>query len=191
MTDLIKEQKLLENVTHPFKIKGRVIRDRRVEVFCDKETVSSVLLFAKTQLGYIHLAHITCIDWIDDNKFELVYTIWSPEEKIHLFVKTKIDRENPEMENIDRIWDQANTYEREMREMYGIEFPGLVGEHDFALEDWDDIPPMRKDFDTHHYAQQTYYNRPGREDAKDVREALVERSGTEVPDFAKKYSRER
>jgi NADH-quinone oxidoreductase subunit C len=190
MTELIKEQHLFDNLTTAFKIKGRVIRDRRVEVFADKAMVSGILLFAKKQLGFIHLAHMTCIDWIDENKFELIYTIWSPVDKIHLFVKTKIDRENPEMENIDSIWDQANTYEREMREMFGIQFPGLIGEHDFALEDWDEMPPMRKDFNTKKYASETFYNRPGREDAKDVRETISERSGTKVPNFAKKYSRE-
>ncbi len=191
MTELIKEQHLLDSLTSAFKIKGRVIRDRRVEVFADKKMVSGILLFAKKQLGFIHLAHMTCIDWIDENKFELIYTIWSPIEKIHLFVKTKIERENPEMENIDSIWDQANTYEREIREMFGIQFPGLIGEQDFALEDWDEMPPMRKDFDTKKYASKTYYQRPGREDAKDVRETISERSGTKVPDFAKKYSREK
>ncbi len=191
MTELIKEQHLLDSLTSAFKIKGRVIRDRRVEVFADKKMVSGILLFAKKQLGFIHLAHMTCIDWIDENKFELIYTIWSPIEKIHLFVKTKIERENPEMENIDSIWDQANTYEREIREMFGIQFPGLIGEQDFALEDWDEMPPMRKDFDTKKYALETYYQRPGREDAKDVRETISERSGTKVPDFAKKYSREK
>lgn len=191
MTDLIKEQDLLKSVTTAFNIEGRVVRDRRVEVYADKDQVSSILLFAKTQLGFIHLAHMTCIDWIKENQFELVYTIWSPEKKIHLFVMTRIDRENPVMENIDTIWHQANTYEREMREMFGIQFPGLTGEMDFALEDWDEMPPMRKDFDTHQYAEQTYFQRPGREDAKDVRTTISERTGTPVPDFAKKYSREK
>ncbi|NOQ92943.1 MAG: NADH-quinone oxidoreductase subunit C [Flavobacteriaceae bacterium] len=190
MTDLMKENKLLDAVTSAFKIKGKVIRDRRVEVYADKNTVSSILLFAKKQLGYIHLAHMTCIDWIDQGEFEMIYMIYSPVEKITLFVKTRIDRENPVMENIDTIWDQANTYEREMREMFGIEFPGLIGEHDFILEDWDQIPPMRKEFDTHKYAAETFFTRPGREDAKDVRDEISKRSGTDVPDFAKKYSRE-
>ena len=190
MTDLVKENVLLDAVTSAFKIKGKVIRNRRVEVYADKNTVSSILLFAKKQLGYIHMNHMTCIDWIEQGEYELVYTIYHPADKLTLFVKTRIDRENPVMENIDTIWDQANTYEREMREMFGIEFPGLVGEHDFILEDWDQIPPMRKEFDTHKYAAETFFTRPGREDAKDVREELSKRSGTVVPDFAKKYSRE-
>jgi len=190
MTDLMKENELLDAIITSFNIEGKVIRDHRVQVNADKNTVSSILLFAKNQLGYIHLAHMTCVDWIDQGEYEMIYTIYSPVDKITLFVKTRIDREHPVMENIDTIWDQANTYEREMREMFGIEFPGLVGEHDFILEDWDQIPPMRKEFDTHKYASETFFTRPGREDAKDVREEINKRSGAKVPDFAKKYSRE-
>ncbi len=94
------------------------------------------------------------------------------------------------MENIDTIWDQANTYEREFREMFGIEFPGLVAPKEFILEDWDDIPPMRKDFNSQAYALENFATRPGREDAQDVREVIQKRSGEELPDFAKKYSRD-
>ncbi len=190
MNELKNENNLLNKVITAFNIKGNVIRDRRVEVFANKELVSSILLYTKQQLGFVHLAHITCIDWIEEGEFELVYIIWSPVEKIHLFVKTRINRVNPEMENIDGIWDQANTYEREMREMFGIQFPGLIGDHEFILEDWDQMPPMLKEFDTHKYASETFFTRPGREDAQDVRDTLSKRSGTDVPDFAKKYSRE-
>jgi len=190
MENLEKENNILQDIKNALGIEGRVIRDRRVEVFADKDMVSAILLFVKNQKGFIHLAHITCIDWLEEGEFELVYTVWSPDQKIHIFVKTRIDRNNPIMENIDSIWDQANTYEREMREMYGIEFPGLIGEHEFILEDWDEMPPMRRDFDTHAYAHKTFYQRPGREDAKDVREYITKRSGEVIPDYAKKYSRE-
>ncbi len=187
---LEKEQNLLEQVEKAFSIKGKVIRDRRIEVWAEKEMVSSVLLYVKNQLGYKHLNHISCIDRIEEGKFQLVYTVYSHETGLTLFVKTKIDRENAEMENIDTIWDQANTYEREMREMYGIQFPGLIGDQEFCLEDWDEMPPMRRDFDTHAYADKTFFNLPGREDACDVRETIAKRSGEEIPEFAKKYSRD-
>ena len=141
-------------------------------------------------MGFIHLNHISCVDWMEDNKFELVYIVWHPAQKQTVLVHTFIDRENPVMENIDTIWDQANTYEREMREMFGIEFSGLVGAKEFILEDWQEIPPMRRDFDTVKYAKETYATRPGRENARDVREELMKRSGEELPDFAKKYSRD-
>ncbi len=184
------QENILNQLNKVFKIKGQVKSPLRIKVVADKDIVSSILLYLKAQMGFIHLNHISCVDWIEDNKFELVYIVWHPEQKQTVLVHTFIDRENPVMENIDTIWDQANTYEREMREMFGIEFPGLVGDREFILEDWQEMPPMRRDFDTKRYAQETYETRPGRENARNVRLEIMKRSGEELPDFAKKYSRD-
>ncbi len=161
----------------------------RLDLTVKKESVPSLLLYLKDSMGFRHLSHIAYVDWIEQGEFEIIYILWSPSDKVKLFIHTRIDRENPVMENIDMIWRQANTYEREMREMLGIEFPGLVAPDEFILEDWDDIPPFRRDFDTLEYVNRTFWHRPGREDAQDVRSTISERSGEEIPDFAKKYSR--
>ncbi len=184
------QENILNQLKKVFKIDGEIKTPMRIKIVADKDLVSSILLYLKNQMGFIHLNHMSCVDWIEDNKFELVYIVWHPEQKQTVLVHTFIDRNNPVMENIDTIWDQANTYEREMREMYGIEFPGLIGAKEFILEDWQEMPPMRRDFDTKKYAQETYETRPGRENARDVREELMKRSGEELPDFAKKYSRD-
>ena len=190
MNTLEKENSLLTILNNVFDIEGEVKRAQRITIKSAPKNVSSILLFLKNQQGFIHLNHISCVDWIAEKQFELVYIVWNPETKLTVMVHTRIDRENPVMENIDTIWDQANTYEREFREMFGIEFPGLVGRKEFILEDWDDIPPMRKDFDSQAYAKENFNTRPGREDAQDVREAIQRRSGETLPDFAKKYSRD-
>jgi len=192
MTDTLnKENKLLEVITEEFKLlSGKVKRERRVEISIEKEQVIPVLLFAKERLEYIHFSHMSCVDWIEDGKFEVIYIIWSPKEKINLLIKTKVDRDNSSLPNIDFIWRQANTYEREIREMYGLPFDGLVGNQDFILEDWEEIPPMRRDFITDEYVSETYFEREGREDAKDVREQILGRTDEDLPDFAKKYSRD-
>ena len=184
------QENILNQLKKIFKVEGEVKAPLRIKVVADKDMVSSILLYLKTQMGFIHLNHMSCVDWIEDNKFELVYIVWHPGHKQTVMVHTFIDRDNPVMENIDTIWDQANTYEREMREMFGIEFPGLVGAKEFILEDWQEMPPMRRDFDTKKYAQETYETRPGRENARDVRQEIMKRSGEELPDFAKKYSRD-
>jgi NADH-quinone oxidoreductase subunit C len=188
--ELIKENALLENLQSVFQLKsGEVKRVHRVEIEVEKKDVVPLLLYVKEKLGYKHLSHITCVDWLEDGKFELVYMPWSHQERILIMVRVSIERENPEMDNIDMIWRQANTYQREFREMYGIQFPGFVGDQDFILEDWDEIPPMRRDFDTEAYVKDHFFERAGREDAKDVREEIAKRSGVDIPDFAKKYSR--
>ena len=161
----------------------------RLDFSVESQCIPSILNYLKDMLGYVHLSHITCVDWLEDGEFEVIYILWSPKDKMKVFIRTRIDRENAVLPNIDMIWRQANTYEREMREMFGIEFPGLVGDKDFLLEDWDGPPPMRRDFDTAAYAKDTFFERPGREDALDIREEIIKRSREEIPDFAKKYSR--
>jgi len=68
------------------------------------------------------------------------------------------------MASIHHLWKQAGTYQRELKEMFGIDFPGSPRVDDsFILEGWDNIPPMRRDFDTKKYSEETFFPRPGRE----------------------------
>ena len=189
--NLHNEQELLNLLEKKFILKGgSVRRERRVEVKVEPKEIVPVLLYAKENSGYTAFTHMSCVDWIEDGEFEVVYILWHPEEKINFFVKTRVSRDNGTLPNIDFIWRQANTYEREIREMFGIQFEGLVGREEFILEDWEHMPPMRRDFDTVKFVEKTYFERPGREDAKDVREYVQERTDEELPDFAKKYSRD-
>jgi NADH-quinone oxidoreductase subunit C len=161
----------------------------RLDFNVDKQCLPSILTYLKSRLGYIHLSHITCVDWLEEGEFEVIAIVWSPVDKMKVFIRTRVDRNKPVLPNIDMIWRQANTYERELREMYGIVFTGLEAPEEFLLEDWEGPPPMRRDFDTEEYADNTFWHRPGREDALDVREEIVKRSREEIPEFAKKYSR--
>ncbi len=161
----------------------------RLDFIVNKETIPSILFYLKDEMGFIHLSHISCVDWLEEGELEVVFIVWSPKDKIKVFVKTRIDRNNPVLDNIDMIWRQANTYERELKEMFGVQFTGLVAPEEFILEDWQGPPPFRRDFDTAEYAEKTFWHRPGREDAKNVRETISNRDGEEIPDFAKKYER--
>jgi len=161
----------------------------RLDFAVKKEVVPSVLLFLKEEMGFIHLSHASCVDWIEEGELELIFILWSPKDKIKVFVRTRLDRDNPVMDTMDNIWDQLHTYEREFREMFGVQFTGLVAPDEFILEDWQGPPPFRRDFDTAAYAENNFWQRPGREDAQDVRETIAKRDGEDIPDFAKKYSR--
>jgi NADH-quinone oxidoreductase subunit C len=193
MTDIKfeKEQQIVDQLVNTFQnLSGKVKRERRIEVSVSKRLIPSVLSYVKDQLSFTHMSHMSCVDWLEDEHFELIYILWSPEYKVQLLVKTLINRENPSTENVDMIWGQLNTYQREIREMFGIEFTGMEGRQEFILEDWDDMPPMRRDFDTAEFIKEAYFERPGRENAKNVRDEIAERSGEDIPDFAKKYSRD-
>ncbi len=188
---LDKEQQIVNHLVGTFQnLTGKVKRNRRIEVSIEKKQITSVLNYVKDHLGFIHFSHMSCVDWLEDGYFELVYILWSPEQKIQLLVKALVDRENASVENADMIWRQLNTYQREIREMFGVNFIGMKGDKEFILEDWDNMPPMRRDFNTVDYIQEVYFERPGREDAQNVRETISKRTGEEIPEVATKYSRD-
>jgi NADH-quinone oxidoreductase subunit C len=129
----------------------------------NKDSAESLIRQLRDRHGYTHLNFITCIDYIEDGIFTLVYMLHNYDTKHTLSVHADISRENAEMESIHNLWAQAWTYQRELREMYGIRFPGSPRlDEDFCLEGWDQIPPMRREFDTKKFSEERFGHREGR-----------------------------
>ncbi len=121
----------------------------------DKEKIRKTLLDLKKE-GFLQFTTLTCIDWIEEKTFQLVYHLWHREEKLHLKVKIDIDRDAPIVETVSDIYIVAQTYEREVKEMFGVDFKGNKRLIPFILEDWNEIPPMRRDFNTREYVKDMY-----------------------------------
>ena len=118
----------------------------------------------KANHGYSVLVILSVVDRIEENKFQLTYIVNNPDEKRDLGIRVYIPRDEASMDTIHSLWEHAATFQREIKEMYGINFPGSPRvDEPFLLEGWDNIPPMRRDFDTRKYAEETYFPRPGRE----------------------------
>jgi len=132
-----------------------VPREKRVIVNLPKDSLFSLIAFMKEQ-GFQHLSFITCVDWIEEGEFELVYHLASYEDGIHAIVKTRIDRADPVYLSIIPLFEHAQTYEREIHEMFGVEFTGNDRLTPFLLANWQEIPPMRKDFDTQEYSERMF-----------------------------------
>jgi len=129
-----------------------------------KEEALATITHLRDQAGYEHLVLLTAVDWIEQGVFQLTYLLNHPVEKRDLGVRVMIPREAPVMDSIHPLWAQAATYQRELREMFGIDFPGSPRvDQPFILEGWDGPPPYRRDFDTKKYSEETYFPRPGRE----------------------------
>jgi len=183
------ENKCAEQIQKTFQTaEVEVKREMRVAVQLRSDLIPPFLSFAKEFMEFKHLAHMSCVDWIEDNELELVFILWNYEQKVQIIAKTRIPRENAEFVSLKKFWNQAETYEREFHEMYGINYIGNDRLGEFILEDWVGKPPMLRDFDTIKYSKETFYQRPGREDAQNVRETISKHSGEEVPEFAKDYT---
>jgi NADH-quinone oxidoreductase subunit C len=114
--------------------------------------------------GFTHLVLLTAVDWLEENQFQLTYLIANRAKQQDLGLRVMLPREDASMESIHDLWATAATYQRELREMFGIDFPDSprVNE-EFILEGWTELPPYRRDFDTLEYSNATYRVREGRE----------------------------
>ncbi len=127
-------------------------------------TVVPLLTWMKLHTPFVQLNHLSVVDWLEDGEFQLTYLLTDPHGHRSLMVCTRIPREEATMESVHELWPQAVTYEQEINEMFGIHFPGSPRQGvPFILEGWDDLPPMRRDFDTVAYMHAHHPSRPGRE----------------------------
>lgn len=128
-----------------------------------QEHLRSLLLHLRDREGFTHLVLLTAVDWIEENVFQLTYLLTNREQQRTLGLRVMLPREAATMQSIHDIWPTAATYQRELREMFGIAFPDSprVNE-EFILEGWIDIPPYRRDFDTLKFAEENFNQRPGR-----------------------------
>jgi NADH-quinone oxidoreductase subunit C len=139
-------------------IKGKVEahRKQRVNVSVKKEDLLGTLHSLKL-LGFNQLTLITAVDWINESQFDVVYILYSSAERIVTIVKSRIPRENAEIETVEDLYPNAHKYEVELTEMFGIKVRGNQDSgKPFILENWHEIPPMRKDFDSIKYATEHY-----------------------------------
>ncbi len=89
---------------------------------------------------------ITCIDW--KTHLTMVYHLTSTKYRHTIVVKSKLERNNPEIESVSKIWRTAEFHEREVYEMFGVNF---INHPDLRLlilpDGWEGKRPMLKDFE--------------------------------------------
>ena len=141
-----------------------VPEDGKMSVSVPGDSVPVVLRYLKDS-GLDHLALISCVDWIDEGKLEVVYVLGcymrndtdvTAEQRIHVFLKTRLPREKPELKSVIDVFENAEPYEREIHELFGVHFDGHPRLIPLFLERDYDIPPFRKDFDTRQYVEDTF-----------------------------------
>jgi NADH-quinone oxidoreductase subunit C len=155
---------MLQRLERDFNVSDITEREPRLTTLTvAKQNAETLIRELRDREGYTHLNFMTCIDYIEDNIFTLVYMLHNYDIKHSLSVHVNISRDNEDMVSIHTLWAQAWTYQRELREMYGIRFPGSPRlDEDFCLEGWDQIPPMRREFDTKKFSEERFGHREGR-----------------------------
>lgn len=97
-------------------------------------------------LQFDFLFCLTCIDW--KTHLTMVYHLRSTIFHHNIVIKAKLNRDKPEIETVSYIWRTAEFHEREVYEMFGVDFLNHPDLRLLILPDgWEGKNPMRKDYE--------------------------------------------
>jgi NADH-quinone oxidoreductase subunit C len=95
-------------------------------------------------LDFDFLDMVTAVDYV--NHFELVYRLLSLKNNYWVSLKVKCDRNKPVVPSLANLWQGANLQEREIYDLFGIEFSGHPDMRRIVLWEGYAGHPLRKDF---------------------------------------------
>ena len=96
-------------------------------------------------LFFNYLFCLTCIDW--KTHLTMVYHLSSTQYRHNIVVRSKLDRNNPGIESVAHIWRTAEFHEREVYELFGVQFKNHPDLRKLILTDDFEGYPLRKDFE--------------------------------------------
>jgi NADH:ubiquinone oxidoreductase subunit C len=106
--------------------------------------LAEILRFSK-DFYFDYLFCLTCVDW--KTHLTMVYHLTSTRHRHTLVVKINLERTAPEIETTCGLWKTAEFHEREVYELFGVNFlnhPDL--RHLILPDDWEGYP-LRKDYE--------------------------------------------
>lgn len=79
------------------------------------------------------------------HRFTAQYTLWNPEKDDRILLKVPVPDESPHLPTAEGVYRNANWYEREVYDMFGVVFDGHSYMKRILMPDWWQGHPLRKD----------------------------------------------
>lgn len=123
--------------------------DLHTTIYASRDHLLAVarVLRDRADLRFAFLAELTAVDVHPaEPRFELVYVLVSIEHKLRLRLKVRLPGEDAHVATLTSLWPAANWLEREVWDMFGIQFDGHPDPRRLLMpDDWDGFP-LRKDY---------------------------------------------
>ncbi len=125
-----------------------LVEGEKVDSFANvsAEAIKEICMFLRDENGldFDYLVDLAGMDYKDS--LGVVYHLYSLKHNHYFVLKVNVDKGQPEVPTIERVWKSANWHEREAYDMFGIifsEHPDL--QRILCPEDWEGFP-LRKDY---------------------------------------------
>ncbi|MGQ9679203.1 MAG: NADH-quinone oxidoreductase subunit C [Candidatus Bathyarchaeia archaeon] len=144
------EKRIIESMesTYPNIFRdAQILAPKCISIRVRKEGVMDAALYLRDGLGFTHPISAGGVDWLKENRMEVIYYLLNPENRIMLMFRIDLPRDDPRLISMTTVWEAFNFHERETREMFGIEFERHPNPMNLLLPpDWKGGHPLRKDF---------------------------------------------
>lgn len=117
-------------------------------LFVAAKDICAALLLLRDECGFNMLADLTAVDyWPQEQpRFHLVYQLYSMPKNLALRVRVALDGNAPEIATVEGVYPNANWYEREVFDLFGVKFDGHSDLRRIVMPgDWQGHP-LRKDY---------------------------------------------
>jgi NADH-quinone oxidoreductase subunit C len=123
--------------------------DRQTTLYVSRDEVPAIARALRDDpaLAFSLLAELTAADfWPREPRFEVIYILVSISHRMRLRLKVRLHGDDAHVATVSGIWPAATWLEREVWDLFGIEFDGHPDPRRLLMpEDWEGYP-LRKDY---------------------------------------------
>ena len=117
-----------------------------VSAVIETESIVDVARYCHDDLEYDLLSDVSCVDWLDRSpRFDVIYHLTSLPHASRFRLKVRTDEEAP-VPTLSVVWGAANWPEREVWDLFGVDFAGHPDLRRLLLPDGWIGHPLRKDY---------------------------------------------
>ena len=122
--------------------------NRRIDA--PAESLFGLLSSLKTEHGFDMLIDLTAVDYLEYegavDRFGVIYNLLNVFSGERLIVRTAVNLPNPKLPSVYSLWRSCDWMEREVYDMFGIEFEGHPDLRRLLMPDEFEAFPLRKDY---------------------------------------------
>ena len=146
----MEKKKVIEKLKQKFseKIKEVSVQFGDEILLIERDSLLDIVQFLKDKpYSYSMLLDLTCVDYKgQEPRFEMVYHLYSIPNVQRLRIKVSLSEKDLRIDSLSSLWKNANWLEREVFDMFGVDFKGHPDLRRIFMYDGFEGYPLRKDF---------------------------------------------
>jgi len=142
-----KLEKAIQTIKESFQAEEQVFRGEHTLIISPEDVVA-ICRQLRDEFGFNMLSGVTAVDYWPQSepRFHVVYQLYSLADNLTLRLRAPVSGEKPSVPTIEGVYPNANWYEREVWDMFGIHIDGHSDLRRILMPyEWEGHP-LRKDY---------------------------------------------